>query len=193
VRVTEPSNHHGEPTPRITPGSRAQIGLVNTVIAGALGRYAGTNPPHIFTTLGRHRGLFRRWLIFAGGLMPGGRLPRADTELVILRVAHTTACSYEWHHHEALGARAGLTPDDIERVRRGPSATGWTPRQVALLTAADDLHEKGRVEDTAWQALSSFLDEQDLIEFCLLVGHYHMLAMTLNTLNVQADTKRTTT
>lgn len=188
--MTEPSNLYGGPVPRITPGSRAQIGLVNSLIAQVLARVAGTNPPHIFTTLGRHRGLFRRWLFFASGLMPGGRLPRADTELVILRVAHNTACTYEWHHHESLGQRAGLSREDIDRVRRGPSAPDWTPRQTALLAAADDLNTKGRIGDDAWRDLSAFLDEQDLIEFCLLVGHYHMLAMTLNTLNVQPDTPR---
>jgi alkylhydroperoxidase family enzyme len=47
--------------------------------------------------------LFRRWLWFAGALMPGGRLPRDETELVILRVAHNTDCDYEWGHHERIG------------------------------------------------------------------------------------------
>ena len=92
----------------------------------ALGRATGGRPPNIFTTLGRHRGLFRRWLWFAGGLMPGGKLPRADSELVILRVAHNTGCEYEWGHHERLGRRAGLTPEEIERVRSGPGAEGWS-------------------------------------------------------------------
>lgn len=65
--------------PRIAPGTRRQLGFVNSLIVGALGRATGGRPPHIFTTLGRHRGLSRRWLWFAGGLMPGGTLPRADT------------------------------------------------------------------------------------------------------------------
>ena len=67
-----------------------------------LGLATGGRPPNIFTTLARHHGLFRRWLWFAGALMPGGKLPRIETELVILRVAHNTGCDYEWGHHERL-------------------------------------------------------------------------------------------
>ena len=64
-------------------------------------------PPNLFSTLARHRRLFRAWLRFAGALMPRGSLPRADTELVILRVAHNSRCEYEWRHHERLGPRPG--------------------------------------------------------------------------------------
>ena len=77
-----------EGRPRVAPGTRRQLGLVNNAIARLAGRATGGAPPNIFTTLGRHRRLFRRWLWFAGALMPGGRLPRVETELVILRVAH---------------------------------------------------------------------------------------------------------
>jgi len=72
-----------EQTPRIAPGSRRQIGLLNAGIGRLSGLATGGRPPHIFTTLARHRKLFRRWLWFAGALMPRGRLPREDTELVI--------------------------------------------------------------------------------------------------------------
>src|SRR5262245_29939335 len=80
----------GPAEPRIAPGRRSDIGALNWTVAAIAGRVAGTGPMNIFTTLGRHRWLFRRWLVFAGALMPGGKLPRVDTELVILRVAANT-------------------------------------------------------------------------------------------------------
>jgi alkylhydroperoxidase family enzyme len=174
--------------PRIPPGDRSQIGIVNHTLARALGTAAGTGPPNIFTTLGRHRRLFRRWLRFAGALMPGGRLPRADTELVILRVAHNCGSEYEWRHHERLGALAGLSDDEIALVRQGAEARGWTARQALLLRAADELHAPARsISDELWAGLSAELDERELIELCMLVGHYEMLAMTLNALRVAPD------
>ena len=39
---------------------------------------------------------------------------------------------------------------------------------------------------TAWLAASIY-DSRLLIEICMLVGHYEMLAMTLNTLRVQPE------
>jgi AhpD family alkylhydroperoxidase len=177
----------GEGRPRIAPGGRRELGLVNAAIAKIAGRATRSRPPHIFTTLGRHRGLFRRWLWFAGGLMPGGKLPRVDTELVILRVAHNTGCDYEWGHHERLGARAGLGDEEIARVREGAAAPGWSERQALLIRAADEMHGEGRIGEELWGELSGILDEVRLIELCLLIGHYEMLAMTLNSLEVQPD------
>ncbi|HEY2333700.1 MAG TPA: carboxymuconolactone decarboxylase family protein [Solirubrobacterales bacterium] len=173
--------------PRIAPGDRRQLGWVNFALAWITGLVTRSRPPHIFTTLGRHRGLFRRWLWFAGGLMPGGKLPREDTELVILRVAHNAGSEYEWAHHERLGRRAGLTDAEIARVREGPGASGWSERRALLLRAADELHADGRIGDELWAGLSAELDEVRLIELCMLVGHYEMLAMTLSSLRVEPD------
>jgi AhpD family alkylhydroperoxidase len=174
-------------TPRIPPGGLRRIGIVNWAIVRALGRAAGGKPPHIFTTLARHRGLFRRWLLFAGALMPGGKLPREDTELVILRVAHNTGCEYEWSHHERLAQRAGLSAEEVERVRQGPAAPGWSTRQEMLLAAADEMHAEGEISDPLWARLAAEIDDDLMIELCMLIGHYEMLAMTLNSIKVEPE------
>jgi AhpD family alkylhydroperoxidase len=173
--------------PRIAPGTRGQIGTVNFAIARALGLAAGTGPPNLFTTLARHRGLFRKWLRFAGALMPGGRLPRAESELLILRVAHNTGCEYEWRHHERIAQHSGLSADEVDRVRLGADADGWSPRQALLLRTADELHAERRISDELWAQLDPTLSAPQLIELCMLVGHYEMLAMTLNSLAVEPD------
>jgi AhpD family alkylhydroperoxidase len=176
--------------PRIAPGDRGQLGWLNFGIAKLAGLVTRGEPPHIFTTLGRHRGLFRRWLWFAGALMPGGKLPREETELVILRVAHNTGCDYEWGHHERLGRRAGLSDEEIARVREGAGAPGWSERRTLLLRAADAMHADGKIGNELWAQLSQILDEVRLIELCMLIGHYEMLAMTLNTLQVEPEARR---
>jgi AhpD family alkylhydroperoxidase len=173
--------------PRIAPGDRRQLGWVNFAIARLIGVVTRGRPPHIFTTLGRHRGLFRRWLWFAAALMPGGKLPREETELVILRVAHNTGSEYEWAQHERMARRAGLSDEEIGRVRQGPDAAGWSKRRALLLWAADELHAGDRIGDELWAQLAQRLDEVLLIELCMLIGHYEMLAMTLNSLQVEPD------
>src|SRR3954452_2455477 len=127
--------------PRIAPGTAADIGRVNWLIARAIGLATRGEPPHVFTTLARNRGLFRRWLLFAGALMPGGKLPRADTELVILRVSHLTGCPYEAGHHRPMALRAGLTQEQIDAVERDLGEFDWAPRQAAILRAVEELHE----------------------------------------------------
>ena len=174
--------------PRIAPGTAAQIGRVNALVVRLIGLGGGTDgPPNLFTTLARHRRLFLPWLMFAGRLMPGGRLPRADSELLILRVAHNCGSKYEWSHHERIGLTAGLTASQIEAVRDGGMDV-FDERQQLLLRAADELHADRDISDELWASLSARCSEVELIELCMLVGHYEMLAMTLNSLRVQPDT-----
>jgi alkylhydroperoxidase family enzyme len=175
--------------PRITPGSTRELGRVNTAITKGIGAAVGGAPPHVFTTLARHRRLFRRWLPFAGALMPGGVLPREESELLILRVAHNCGSEYELFQHERLAEEAGLSREEVERAGLGPAAEGWTDRQRLLLRAADELHDKRTIPRDLWDELAAILDEVELIELCMLVGHYEMLAMTLNALAVEPDTE----
>ncbi len=176
------------PEPRIAPGSTAEIGRVNAAICWTVGKVAGNGPPNIFTTLARHRSLFRAWLRFAAALMPRGTLPRADTELVILRVAHNCACDYEWGHHERIAPRVGLQAAQVEAVRTGAEA--FSGRQAVLIQAADELHQNRVISDELWEQLRAELAEVELIELCMLIGHYEMLAMTLNSLRVQPEVRR---
>jgi AhpD family alkylhydroperoxidase len=173
--------------PRIAPGGPDEIGRVNWAIARLLGVATGGPPPHVFTTLARHRRVFRPWLRFAGRLMPGGILPRTESELVILRVARVTGSEYEWAQHVKLGRAAGLRDEEIERVRLGAEAPGWSTRQALLLRAVDELHDQDRIGDALWADLAREYGETELIELCLLAGHYIMLAMTLNSLGVQVE------
>ncbi|MFC4375919.1 carboxymuconolactone decarboxylase family protein [Nocardia halotolerans] len=176
------------PLPRISPGRFAELGPINWVVWQVLSRAAGTGDAQLFSTLGRTRGLFRGWLHFSGKLMPGGRLPRAEAELVILRVAQLRACDYETDHHRRLGRKAGLTALDLDRVGAGPEAEGWTPRQRALLTVTDQLVQTRDVDDAAWAELAAHYDERSLIEIVLLINQYEGLAATITTLRVERDT-----
>ena len=175
--------------PRIAPGTPRQIGRLNRVIVRLLALGTGGVPANIFTTLARHRGLFRRWLLFAAGLMPGGRLPRADSELLILRTARNCSCAYEWRHHERIGRAAGLSAEQVASLADpSPDQRAWPgERQRLLIRAADQLHARDTITADVWRSLAGVLDERELIELCMLVGHYAMLAMTLNALAVQPD------
>jgi AhpD family alkylhydroperoxidase len=154
----------------------------------AVGRRLAKAPgePKLFTTMARHRSLFRAWLFFAGRLMPRGTLPRRDTELIILRTASLNGCEYELDHHRRLGARAGLSAVEIAGAV-DVSSTGWGDRDHALLEAANQLHATRDLDDATWAGLREHLHEPQAIEFLLLAGHYGMLATFINTLRIPLD------
>ena len=160
---------------------------LSTLVAALAGRVTHTEPHRIFTTLGRHRRLFRRWLPLADALLLRGDLPRADTELLILRTAWNCGCWYEWVQHAGLAVSHGLAPELVESVADWPACPRWSLRQRHLLHAVDELHHQRVITDTTWADLAGELRDTELIELCFLVGHYEMLAMTLNSLGVQPE------
>ena len=175
---------------RIEPGGRRDVGTLVWAFSHAAGLRARTGPPRIFLVLGRHRRLFAGWLHFAGRLMPGGLLPRRESELVILRVAHLSDSAYERRHHTRLGRAAGLSPADLQRLPEGPEAEGWTPRERVLLRTTDALHAERDLDDATWAELSEHLDERERIELCMLIGHYTMLATVIRALRIEPDPPR---
>jgi alkylhydroperoxidase family enzyme len=149
---------------------------------------AGNAPAsNIFATLVRNPGLFRRWLPFGGKLLGGGKLPARDRELLILRTGWLCDAEYEWAQHREISKAIGISDEEIARVREGPDAPGWEPFDAALLRAADELHADARIGDDTWAGLAATYDEQQLIEVPMLVGHYHMVAFTLNSLGVPLE------
>lgn len=178
-------------TPRIPPlSAEERDAQARELLAGA-GAAAATGLPdaeaaNIFATLVRHPGLFRRWMPFGGKLLLG-KIPARERELMILRTGWRCGSEYEWGQHVRIGKASGLTDDEIARVKVGPDAPAWDPFDAALLRAVDELHDDSCISDATWGELSDRYDERQLIEVPMLVGHYHLVAFTLNTLGVPLD------
>jgi 4-carboxymuconolactone decarboxylase len=142
---------------------------------------------NIFPTFARHPDLFRAWLPFGGFLLTAGKLPGRDRELLILRTAVRCESSYEWGQHVRISLDGGIEREVIDRVLDGPEAAGWSPHEVALLRAADELHDDSRISDATWKTLADTYDAEQLMETAIVVGHYQMLAGALNSFGVELD------
>lgn len=175
----------GTSQPRIAPlPAEQQDEQARELLEGV--RVAGAPASNIFATLVRHPGLFRRWLPFGGKLL-AGKLPARDRELLILRTAQLCNAEYEWAQHRLIGLRAGISEQEIERVRDGGPADGWDEFDAALLRAADELHAQSEITQATWDTLATRYDETQLIEVPMVVGHYHLVAFTLNSLGVELE------
>ena len=108
-------------------------------------------------------------------------------ELLILRVAYKRDSLYEWAQHVYQAGVAGLTPEEIARVRVGPSAAEWAPLDRALLAAADELVADARIGEETYEALSAELDTQQLMDVVFTVGAYEVLAMAFRSFGVELD------
>jgi alkylhydroperoxidase family enzyme len=151
----------------------------------AVGQRLGDN--NIFATFARHPALFSAWLPFGGFLLGGGVLPARERELLILRTGFNCGSSYEWGQHVRIAADVGIPREEVLRVAEGPGAPGWSAADALLLKAADELHAGAKISDATWAELAKSYDERGLIEIAMLVGHYHLVAFTLNSLEVELD------
>jgi alkylhydroperoxidase family enzyme len=172
-------------TPRIPPLPPDEQDEQARELLGAASA-PGAPASNIFTTFVRHPFLFRKWLPFGGKLL-AGKLPARDRELLILRTGWRCGSPYEWGQHVLIARQCGITDEEIERVKAGPDAPGWSSDDAALVRAADELHDDHVIGDATWAALSGRYDERQLIEVPMVVGHYHLVAFTLNSLGVQRE------
>ena len=142
---------------------------------------------NIFATLARHPQLLKRWLVFAGHVLGKSTLPSREREIVILRMGWLCRARYEWGHHVAIGKQAGLTDDDIKRIREGPDAAGLDPFEAILLRAVDELHSNTFIGDSTWKALTERYNTQQVMDLIFAAGQYKLVSMALNSLGVQLE------
>jgi 4-carboxymuconolactone decarboxylase len=142
---------------------------------------------NIFATIAHHPRLLKRWSAMGGVLLFRGELDPRDRELLILRTAWNCRTPYEWAHHLEFARDVGITEDEIARITRGPEADGWSTADAALLRSADELHHQALIGDDTWDELVGRYRPAQLVEICMLVGQYHLVAFTVNSLGVQLE------
>jgi alkylhydroperoxidase family enzyme len=142
---------------------------------------------NLFATLAHHPRLLKRWSAFGGTLLFRGELPARDRELLILRTAWNCQVRYEWAHHVPLAHAAGVDDATVAQVQAGPDAAGVTTADATLLRAADELHHDQVIGDGTWAALAERYDPAQLVELCMVVGQYHMVAFAARSLGVQLE------
>lgn len=140
----------------------------------------------LFTTLARHPRLLRRWGALGGLLLFRGTLPGRDREVLILRTAVNTGADYEWGHHVELARGEGIGDDTILALASGDLAA-LDPADALLAEAADELHHDSVLSDATWARLVDRFDDQQLIELCMVVGQYHLVAFTIRSLGIQRE------
>jgi alkylhydroperoxidase family enzyme len=142
---------------------------------------------NIYRTLARHPKLLKRWGVFGTHILYKNSIPARERELVILRTGWLCRSEYEWGQHVLIGRAAGLTDDEIERIKEGSGAERWSAKDEALLRATDELHSDSFIGDATWAALLAHYDTQQLMDLVFTVGQYHIVSMALNSFGVQLD------
>lgn len=141
---------------------------------------------NIFRSLAHHPKLLKRWLVFGGHVLNKSTLPARERELVILRVGWRCGSEYEFGQHTLIGLREGVTDDEVRRLTVEP-LDGWSARDAAILSAADELVADHRISDATWEQLRSDWSTQQVLDLVFTVGQYTLTCMALNSFDVPLD------
>jgi 4-carboxymuconolactone decarboxylase len=142
---------------------------------------------NIFRVLMNHPKLARAWSKFANYIVTDQQtLVAREREILILRIGWLNQAQYEFEQHMRIGKAAGLTDDDIDRIKKGPKA-GWNKHEAALVQAADDLFENSLVSDETWKTLSERYNTEQMMDAVFTVGQYNLVSWALNSLGVPLD------
>nr|WP_296773450.1 hypothetical protein [Rhodococcus sp. (in: high G+C Gram-positive bacteria)] len=174
--------------PRILPAHEDELSAENVarIKASVANGVPGIRPDNAFWTLGRHERLFKGYCAFAVRLF-NGMVPLRDREILILRTAIVCQSDYEWGQHRVTAEHLEvMTSEEIARTVE-PEWDGWTRHERSLMDAVDELHADSRLKDATWESLSATYDDAQMVELLMVIGFYHMLAYTVNTVEIAME------
>jgi len=144
-------------------------------------------PLNVHKLMANHPKLLMAWWNYRNYSVTGGDLSQRQCELVILRTAHHTGAMYEWASHVDRGLKAGLSFEEIDRVRTGPAAPGWPREDALLLTAVDDCTRENRINGSTLGELAQFYSARQVLDIIAIQGMYTTLGAMINTWGLELD------
>jgi 4-carboxymuconolactone decarboxylase len=147
---------------------------------------------NIFRTLVRSPSALKGFLAWGGYILSKKNdLSPRQREIVILRTGYLCRSGYEWTQHKRIGLGVGLSEGEIDRIKAGPDAPGWSAADAMLIRASDELHADQFVGEPTWAALRAAFSEKQCMDLVFTAGQYTQVSMILNTFGVQLDEGQT--
>ena len=144
-------------------------------------------PLNIHNIMAHHADLTLAWMPYRNHIVANSSLEPRHRELLILRTAANCNASYEWEHHVVRGREAGLSDEEIARVKEGPDAIAWSLQERSLIQAADECHRESLISRQSLQNLALFFDNQQQLDIITTVGMYKTLAIIIKTYRVPME------
>jgi alkylhydroperoxidase family enzyme len=150
-------------------------------VAATLGKVP---PLHVLSLLAHAETAFRPWLQFGGALLNSLELDPALRELAILQVGRHAA-RYEWVQHVPIARSVGVSEDEISALDDGV-LDDFAPDRRAVLEYVEAFID-GNVDDALHAGIAEHLSNRQIMELCLVAGHYLMLARTMSAMEIDPD------
>lgn len=176
------------PGPRLPPLKLEEIGedAMEQIhnIQSAFNLPHDTPIPEVSLITLRHPAMFRCQMAMGIELAGNGTIPGRERELAVLRLAWLAGAAFEWSEHVDIGKKFGVTQEEIDRIKDGSSAEGWSEHEAAVLRAVEECLADACISGETWDTLAKTYDEKQLLELPMLIGSYLGTAFQQNSLRV---------
>lgn len=149
---------------------------------------AGKRQLNVFRMLGNSENSGPETLALGHTLSRGSSLPPEHREVVILRVAHVSACEFMWQEHRAVAERVGFSTAKIDAIAHfgdGPDSELLDDTDLMLLHFTDSVIFTTTADDELFDTVGARYDDSKLVELVLLIGFYMMIARVMNTFQLE--------
>ncbi|MES2561589.1 MAG: carboxymuconolactone decarboxylase family protein [Pseudomonadota bacterium] len=141
-----------------------------------------------FRMLANHPDLVKHVYGLLTMLSSRNKLPTRLRELIIMRLAWRAGSEYAWFQHYRISTQAGVTPEEVVAVRDWRKSDLFGSAERAVLAAADDTCEQGKISDAVWKECAQALKETAvLVEMVVAIGNWTMFAQLLQSLEVEIE------
>ncbi|GAA93521.1 uncharacterized protein L969DRAFT_89230 [Mixia osmundae IAM 14324] len=132
------------------------------------------------------------WNALMGQIRRGTTMPPLLIEVLILRVAVLNEATFEWEAHLQDAHKAGITSDQLHKVRQIELKRDDTfePAYWAALAIADASTRHVKVPQETFDELKSHFDERECVEIMATIASYNMVSRFLVAFNVDGANAR---
>ena len=119
----------------------------------------------------------------------GSKLDPRLRELAILQVGYLAKSEYEYSHHIKIGRGFGVTDDDIRAmITETEGRNSGLPRlDRAVLRAAREMTEDGKISDDTFAELEEALSPELLVDLTIVIAFYNAVVRLLGSLEIDVE------
>jgi alkylhydroperoxidase/carboxymuconolactone decarboxylase family protein YurZ len=144
-------------------------------------------PLNVHKLMAKHPDLLLAWWDLRNHAVRGGTLDQRHREMVILRVAVHMKSWYEWASHVERGLKAGLSIEEIERIRQEEFQSDWTRDDQLVLRATNECLMARRISKKTLVDMRNSFDATQIMDLIAIVGVYVILGTMINTWGLELD------
>jgi 4-carboxymuconolactone decarboxylase len=108
-------------------------------------------------------------------------LPPALNEMIILITARHWSQQFEWHIHQPMALKAGLSETIVSAVSKGRRPERMSADEAIVYDFATELLRLQNVSDETYAKAKDRFGEPGIIDMIGVAGYYSLLSMMMNT------------